>query len=307
MPAWPLLIGRQRKARADTSSNVITEALAPVWRAWLMRSPLHGGMLCGPSGVPGVVTMIRPLALLLLLWSPLAALAASCEQSFQRKVLQTRAAGRTVLFTFPSAPGPAAADRRESEHLDWVRANTPWNARQILVNHDDILRDALTRTPPGSASRPSLEKSIRNDERILSGAIGRFRAPSCMDQVAFREFLQLVDLRKSPQEFLAYVHSQGMAKVMIADFDDKPDGVIGVSPSPRLLAEQARLQAEGWTYHAHLHNHPFMFNSSTGDMGPIAPSAPDIGSYKAGNPDVAWITNGVEVFEVKRAEYQQLE
>lgn len=251
--------------------------------------------------------MIRPLALVVLLSSPFAALAASCEQSVQRNVLQTRATGRTVMFTFPSAPGPAAADQRESEHLDWVRANTSWDARQILVNHDNILRDALTRAAPGSAWRASLEKSIRKNELILSGAIGRFRAPSCMDQVAFREFLQLVDLRKSPQEFLAYVYSQGMPKAMIADFDDKPDDPIGVRPSARLLAEQARLQAAGWTYHAHLHNHPFVFDNPYGDIGPIVPSAPDIGGYKRDSPDAAWITNGVEVFEVKRAEYQQME
>jgi len=251
--------------------------------------------------------MIRPFALAVLLSIPFAALAASCEQSVHRTVLETRKAGRTVMFTFPSAPGPAAADQRESEYLDWVRAHTSLDARQILVNHDDILRDALPGVPPGSELRASLEKAIRNNERILSGAIGRFRAPACMDQVAFREFLHLVDLTKRPQEFLGSIYSKGMAKVMVADFDDKPGDVIGARPSARLLAERARLQQEGWTYQVHLHNHPFVFDNPYADIGPIVPSAPDIGSYKSGSPLAAWITNGVDVFELERDEYQRLE
>ena len=251
--------------------------------------------------------MIRQFALAVLLSTPFPALAASCEQSVHRTVLETRKAGRTVMFTLSSTPGPAAADRYESEHLDWVRANTSLNARQILVNHDTILRDAFNRAQEGSAWRASLAQSIRNNERILSGAIGRFRAPACMDQIAFREFLQLVDLRESPQEFLASIYSRGTARVMIADFDDKPGDAIGVGPSARLRAESARLQQEGWTYQVHLHNHPFVFDSPYGDIGPIVPSAPDIRAYKSTAPRAAWITNGVEVFEVDRDGYQQLE
>jgi len=251
--------------------------------------------------------MIRPLAIALLLALPAPLLAQSCERSLQRTVLETRVAGRTVRFTFPSAPGAAGPDVRETEHRDWVRSKTSWDARQILVNHDTILRDALTRAPPGSEFRAGLEKSIRNDERILSGAVGRFRPPSCMDQVAFREFLQIVDLRESPQEFLAVLYTKRDATVMVADFDDKPDGVIGVRPSPRLIAEEARLRSEGWTYDVFLHNHPFNFDNVTGDIGPIGPSGPDLNTYKSGDPRSAWITNGVEVFEVERAGYLQLE
>jgi|GEM_PF-2553586 len=251
--------------------------------------------------------MIRPIALAVMLLSPLPALAASCETSMQRTVLESRAAGRTVRFTFPSPPGLAGPDRRETEYLEWVRANTRWDARQVLANHDRILREALTRAAPGSAWRAQLERSIRNNERILSGAVARFRAPSCLDQVAFREFLQVVDLTRSSQEFLAYVFSKGMTTMIVADFDNKPNDVVGVKPSARLVAERLRLEQEGWNLAAHLHNHPFEFNSPYGDLGPIAPSAPDIGSYGNLDPAVAWITNGMEVFEIERAGYLQLE
>ena len=250
--------------------------------------------------------MNRCLVLLFLFSSPATAQAASCETALQRTVLQERVSGRTVRFdvTYPEAP--AAFDEREQQHADWARSNTPWDALEILDNHNRIIRNAIERRPPGP-SRDSLEQSLRSTSRIAAGELGTFGPPRCLDQIAFREFLRVVDLRHSPQEFLAYVFERGGRIVMVGDFDDQPDRPIGVQPSALLTETRRRLQAEGWQLQAHLHNHPFVFDNPYGDIGPIAPSGPDVGSYRSQRPRQAWITDGREVLRLDRAEYEQLD
>ena len=103
---------------------------------------------------------------------------------------------------------PAAFDERERQHADWAATNTPWNAVEIVDNHIRIIRKVLEDLSPGPF-RDQLEQGIRNTTRIAAGELGTFGPPRCLDQIAFREYLRLVDLRSSPQEFLAYVFERG--------------------------------------------------------------------------------------------------
>lgn len=251
-------------------------------------------------------TMPRGLLLLLLLPASFAAHAVTCETGLQRTVLQERVSGRTVRFDVVNPEAPAAFDQREQHYADWVRSNTPLDAVGIVNTHIHVIRKALEKIQPGPF-RDSLERGLRYTSRIAAGELGKIGQPRCLDQLAFREYLRLVDLRQSPQEFMAYVFERGGMTVMVGDFDDRPDSPIGVQASPVLIETSRRMQAEGWQLQAHLHNHPLVFDNPYGDIGPIVPSSPDIASYMAQRPQQAWITDGREVLRLDRAEYEQLE
>ena len=250
--------------------------------------------------------MRRGLLLLLVLPASFTVHAVTCETGLQRTVLQERASGYTVRFDVANPQAPAAFDERERQHADWAATNTPWNAVEIVDNHIRIIRKVLEDLSPGPF-RDQLEQGIRNTTRIAAGELGTFGPPRCLDQIAFREYLRLVDLRSSPQEFLAYVFERGGRSVVIGDFDDLPERPTGVQASAVLIETSRRMQAEGWQLQANLHNHPFVFDNPYGDIGPIAPSPADIGSYKSQRPQQAWITDGREVLRLDRTEYEQLE
>lgn len=243
---------------------------------------------------------------------PLTAAAAPCESLLHRQVVAIRETGRTVAFDFPVLPAELGAsekrDAREETYRAWVRSHPLTDDRALLQNSIDVRRRALAQLPADAPFRLTLLADIRQLTRILSGEIGRIAPPSCLQDVAFREFLDVVDLTVHPQEFGAYVFTREGQTRMVGDFDLVTEDGGGAPLSRTLGAETERLLREGWILEAHLHNHPFVFDNPYGDVGGTpAPSGPDVATYRSIAPRRAWITNGIDVIEIERSEFPLLD
>lgn len=238
-----------------------------------------------------------------------AAFAAPCDPPVPPVVLAQNGSGRSLEWDFPAGfplqnVFPLNAEPEKS-HLKWIRSRTTWSAVQNLRNGIAIRERAISSLSPGDSFRESLEADVRNARKIAEGRIGVIRPVHCLEGLAMREFLKIADLRGNPQEFLAVVFEKNGAFKMLGDFHRRPVGsVVGVNASPAITARTKRLRKQGWRYHAHLHNHPFNFDNAYGDIGgTLAPSEADIATYRSLKTERAWITNGLEMIEIKLAEF----
>lgn len=241
------------------------------------------------------------------------AMPAPCEPLPSPRVIARNAEGRSLGWDFPAGFSLRGTFPRntepESSHVAWIRSRTAWTAVENLRQGIAIRQRALSFLTPGDPFRASLEADIRNVRKIVDGRIGMIRPVRCAEGLAMREFLKTVDLRKNPQEFMAVVLEKDGAFKMLGDFYRKPaDSVVGVNTSSAVLNETRRWMKRGWRYHAHLHNHPFSFDNPYGDIGgALAPSEADLATYRSQKPERAWITNGLETIEIKRAEFHLFE
>lgn len=256
----------------------------------------------------------RSLILIFLALSgPMAIMAGPCEPAPSPRVIARNANGRSLGWDFTAgfsrgSTFPLDAEPERS-HVNWIRSRTPWTALENLSNGITVRRHALSFLSPGDPFRASLEADIRNVRKIVEGRIGVIRPVRCPEGLAMREFLKTADLRSHPQEFMAIVLEKNGVLKMLGDFYRRPAGsVVGVATSPAVLAETKRWLKIGWRYYAHLHNHPFNFDNDYGDIGgALAPSDADIATYRLQKPERALITNGLEVIEIKRSEFDLFE
>lgn len=246
---------------------------------------------------------------MLPLTGPMAVMAEPCEPAPSPRVIARDSGGRSLGWDFTAgfplrSTFPLDAEPERS-HVKWIRSRTSWTAVENLRNGIAVRQRALSFLSPGDSFRTSLEADIRNTRKIVEGRIGVIRPVRCLEGLAMREFLKTADLRSHPQEFMAIVLEKNGALKMLGDFYRRPAGsVVGVATSPAVLAETKRWLKIGWRYHAHLHNHPFNFDNDYGDIGgALAPSDADLATYRSQKPERAWITNGLEVIEIKRSEF----
>ncbi|HRO66967.1 MAG TPA: hypothetical protein PL182_05335 [Pseudobdellovibrionaceae bacterium] len=236
-----------------------------------------------------------------------------CGPSASPRILGTAALGQTSLWSFTSdllsLGSFTLKTSKEQAHARWVLGNTNWSARENILNGIRIRQDAIRNLPTTDPFRRSLERDIRNLSKVRRADVGRIRHIRCLEGIAFREFLKVADLRSHPQEFQAvFMEKQGRI-VMIGDFYRKSRrDVVGTSASKTADRERARLLREGWTYYAHLHNHPFDFKNAYGDVGgTLVPSDADIALYLSERPRYAWITNGLETIEISGKDFSRFE
>lgn len=237
----------------------------------------------------------------------------SCVSETAPRSVAKSSSGRTLLWSFTSVFPQDAPFRlssgAEKDHARWVTAHTRWSARENIRNGIRIRRDALQGLDARDSYRLTLERDIRNLARVERSEIGKIRPLRCLEGIAFREFLKVADLRGSPQEFQAVFMEKNGEIRMLGDFYRKsPGGVVGTQASAATIRERERLRREGWTYHAHLHNHPFDFRNPYGDVGgTLVPSDADISLYRHERPLYAWITNGLEMIEIPRKDFSRFE
>ncbi|MBX3039640.1 MAG: hypothetical protein KF789_02890 [Bdellovibrionaceae bacterium] len=230
-----------------------------------------------------------------------------------KQTLRSTSTGLTSVWVFSEkdfSQGPfVPSSTAEKSHIQWVRQRTSWSSRENLRNGIRIRQKTVNQLPRLDVFRLSLERDIRNLSKVINGSIGRIRPLRCIEGLAFREYLRIADLRSHPQEFQAIFMEKDGVIAMLGDFyRKKPSDIVGTMPSAATLKYKAQLEQKGWVFHAHLHNHPFDFTNTYGDIGgSLAPSDPDLEIYLSQKPRYALITNGIETIEIPQKDFSKFE
>lgn len=234
--------------------------------------------------------------------------AADCRLGETKRVLRRERGGYTAVWELPDGPARSAPAQPPPDYESWVRSRTGLDARQGLWNHVAAVEEGLARMSPDDRGRAEIARSAEVGKRVAAGQAGTLRALNCLERLLFEAFFAVRDLRKHPDEFLALLLRKDGAVAALADLYPDPSGVSGVGMSEALRAELERRRAAGWTLEAHLHNHPFRFARGYRDFGGnLAPSGPDLESYRALAPERALITNGLETVELDAPDIGALE
>lgn len=245
----------------------------------------------------------------------LSSFAQASDCDFKPTILKKAKGGYTATWSIAEEPSLflpfGSVDRRLQQYVKWVRAHTSLEARAMMKNHFEVgakLLEELSDDPSNGPFRQSLERDQRNTLQIIDGKLGRFRALTCLESIPFREFLKVLDLRKSAQEFNATILKKAGQITIIGDFfpgNKSTQG--GTVESQAAAAHRLKLQKDGWELFSHFHNHPFVFKNPNGDFGGIGPSEPDVERYRQLLPKTALITDGLETFELDQSEFGKFE
>lgn len=237
-----------------------------------------------------------------------------CNFDFYKKILFSSERGYSAEWTIRDEP---SLYRYFSWHLDplynayveYIRSKTDWSSREVLLNHLRVVKNAVRVHNNDSNFVKTLNQDINRTQLILDGVYGVIRKMRCLESIPMREYLKVNDLQKYPQEFVAIVFKKTNRIKILADlyFLD-PDSAIGASMSRTLKQESKRLQEFGWEQIIHLHNHPFNFSNSVGDIGGgLAPSKSDLHFYASQKIPFALITNGLDTLIIEEKDYLSLE
>ncbi|MGZ3652875.1 MAG: S8 family serine peptidase [Bdellovibrionota bacterium] len=240
------------------------------------------------------------------------AAAEPCSFDKEKEIIVKAKTGYSATWTISASPALlapyASQDKNLQDYRTWFTSKTPWTAQDILQNNVRMIREALEGIKPGDSFLVQGQRDIRNVERIIRGEIGKIRPMNCLESIPFREFLKAVDLRKHPVEMSSVTLKKGDQLKVLGDFYYEPgsdaDGAVGTESSAATIALQRKLMKEGWALYTHLHNHPFDFrNEDIG--GEVAPSNPDIDTYRHEHPESAVITNGRDTIEMTPDDYNK--
>lgn len=151
---------------------------------------------------------------------------------------------------------------------------------------------------------------MKNDlpafDEIIERRRGKIAVVGCVESLLMAAHLSEVGTHYY-SEFGAFILTKGQA-LKIYFFSGREAATPDASRLNTLI-ERDRLE-EGWSVLALLHNHPFGFGNSTGDIGGTTiPSAPDEGAFlyyeKLYGITEAWITNGFSTLKVSSREFKR--
>jgi hypothetical protein len=225
--------------------------------------------------------------------------------------------GATVFWEFESISTLKepfqTQSKKYSDYISWVKSKTNRTAKEILENHDQIVKKEIAKLGTTNTSNKDLVKElltyIDNDKQILDGKIGRISPLRCQEGIPFAEFLERVDLRMKPLEFFVTILEKDHQIILLGDFYDTNENnpSLGTNESSAAKSFRRGLIANGWTTTGFYHNHPFDFSSQTGDLGGVtAPSSQDAKFLKKGRFKSAYITNGIETLELSSDDISKL-
>ena len=176
--------------------------------------------------------------------------------------------GKSVVVTWKFFRHPAenpveAFPPRLLEYQTRYRSALKMNARDLIRRSQDFRSDTVKRieiegvTPSNQEMYLALQSGNQNSERILNGNIGLIRPLSCIEAWIFDEFLEQFSQKVVNLEFSAAIYQKNDQITVLASFD--PSYVLWGRPSRLQTISHVNLLSTGWSYKAHLHNHPFLF------------------------------------------------
>lgn len=108
------------------------------------------------------------------------------------------------------------------------------------------------------------EQSLKH-QAVIDKKLGQIEPMNCLTALLFIEHSQKFPVEDLATEFIALILERG--KYLKIYFLSHNLGN-GQAPLPSLVYSELKQDLkEGWKYKISLHNHPFMFNISTGDIG----------------------------------------
>lgn len=154
-------------------------------------------------------------------------------------------------------------------------------------------------------------KDAEKFDQIISKKIGSIRRANCIELLLLEEHAKNFDGGKVTHEFEAIILLNHDSKKMRVYFGSGKEAS-GGAPSLSVFQDKINKDlANNFNMVYSLHNHPFSFDNTYGDIaGTTIPSIPDVSNYiekkqKFGLKN-ALITNGISTIEFKSSEFQQL-
>lgn len=151
---------------------------------------------------------------------------------------------------------------------------------------------------------------VRQFDLIINRYVGSIRNISCLEANLFDQHLVSSDIHKTRKsEFSAWIFKKGSRLKVIVGLSHDP--WIGAPSLENADQWFNKMKSSDWQFYAFLHNHPFAFRNSYGDIaGTTIPSSPDLRSFKNyfenRSMDLAIITNGFSSIELTRDDVLQL-
>jgi hypothetical protein len=162
------------------------------------------------------------------------------------------------------------------------------------------------------AARPDSDSQgeAANGRLVLAGAVGTLRPADCLESLLVDYQAARFPMASHPTEF----------HVLIMERDDAGRRRLRVyfaasgapwPPRANLLLQHAEAdRREGWRAVAHLHNHPFLFESGGDIAGANAPSLTDVQFWRSLRESLgvesARVTNGFATFDAPAAAFDRL-
>jgi hypothetical protein len=238
---------------------------------------------------------------LLLSSAPTALAAGPCEWPVTPRVIHRDAHSISEVWSFAEDPAlwghGVPASSAYAALIGWIRSKVDPDQRVLLSRQRTLFEEA------GYAADVSIF------DLILSARAGEIQEVACLDALLLTEHTARFPLQNKPTELQAFVLSRpesSQVRIYLGSWDRDVS-----APSPESVGIMLRLQADvadGWVFRAQLHNHPFYFENSTGDIGGTTiPSAPDANSYvdyaKTLGLQEARITNGVSTLRIPASQF----
>ncbi|MGZ8469316.1 MAG: hypothetical protein ACXW61_07515 [Gemmatirosa sp.] len=157
-------------------------------------------------------------------------------------------------------------------------------------------------------------RESENGRLVLSGAVGTLRPIACLEALLLDHQAARVPMAARPTEFQALVLRRAAtdtAPAMVRVYAAASHAPWPPKLGPIVDSLVARDRRDGWTVHAHLHNHPFYLDRAATDIaGANAPSLSDAQYYRALHASLglerAWITNGFTTVEIPARDFVRL-
>jgi hypothetical protein len=150
---------------------------------------------------------------------------------------------------------------------------------------------------------------VQSFHLIEKGEVGRISRNICLEAMLMAEHLRYHPLNVPGSEFSAHIYRKGTRLKVFAAFFEQPS-----MAAPKVVIKPAAAQVlkqNGWNLLAFLHNHPFAFDNSYGDIaGTVIPSEPDLMTFRelfqTQGMGAAWVTNGIHSARYNRADTERL-
>lgn len=239
-----------------------------------------------------------------------ASAAAPCRWPSAPEVLHQ--AGDTLVQRW-TAPASALPDAWAPDALPALRDYRAFVAATLGVTD---ARALLRRQADHWAAQPDVpaRREADNGRALLDGRVGALRPIACLEALLLDAQAARVPMATRPTELQALVLRRAAAggeparlRVYVA---------ASAAPWPPKLTPAvdsmiARDRRDGWTVHAHLHNHPFYPDRRAADVaGANAPSLSDVQYYRALRArlglEEAWVTNGFTTAVIPARDFARL-
>jgi hypothetical protein len=191
---------------------------------------------------------------------------------------------------------PATQNSVLEEFQSFVAARTYVDPLDLLKRQSQIFHDM------------NLGYEAQRIDAVIAGKLGSITELGCVEGSLFTQH-KTGRRPESETEFAAYVfEKQSIKGTHLKIYHVDSDGA-SVSFPKRLDEELLANMLSGWTFLVHLHNHPFLLDSDSGDIaGTTVPSDPDMITYGV-MADLyglqnAWITNGFNTIKIHKNQFK---